>query len=202
MRLQGVPRHKSQTGSLSGCILSPMNRFGTVREAKEYLIHRIRAQANQDGVALSDVERQMLYFSESGWTLPDMKAVSHRFEQNYDQDEYEQKIGQIVRRICDQPESSREDGWDEAVDRLADEDHYLSVLIGGASRKSGKSIRMSFGVVVRAVLAIAFVAAVFVPVYFFVLSRIRDSGTATLIGEGTLVAAVLLGAFVASRGYR
>lgn len=73
-----------------------MNRFQTVRDAKEYLVRRILAQADQEGVPLSDVERNMLYFSETGWTLPNMMAISQDFDQNYDQDEYESKIGKII----------------------------------------------------------------------------------------------------------
>jgi hypothetical protein len=145
-----------------------MSRFGTVRDAKEYLIHRIRAQANEDGVSLSDVERSMLYFSESGWTLPNMKAVSRRFGENYDQEEYEHKIGQVVRRIQDQQGGDR-DGWNEAVSRLAGEDHYLSVLIGGPSGKSRKPLRVPPGLMIRAILAMI-LAAILLAAY--VASRV------------------------------
>ena len=68
-----------------------MNQFATAREAKEYLVRRILAQAKQDGVPLSDVERDMLYFSETGWTLPNMMTISQNFDQNHDQDEYERR---------------------------------------------------------------------------------------------------------------
>ena len=53
----------------------------TVREAKEYLIDRILSQADRDATPLSNVERKMLYFSESGWTLSDMMAISQEFDQ-------------------------------------------------------------------------------------------------------------------------
>ncbi len=66
-----------------GYILASMNRFQTVRDAKEYMVRRILAQAKQDGVPLSDVERDMLYFSETDWTLPNMMAISQDFDQNY-----------------------------------------------------------------------------------------------------------------------
>ena len=58
-----------------------MEQFVTAREAREYLIERVLRQAGQDGVSLTDVERKMLYFSESGWTLPDMMAVNAEFVQ-------------------------------------------------------------------------------------------------------------------------
>ena len=56
-----------------------MNAFRSGREAKEYLVSRIVAEAQRENVSLSEVERKMLYFSESGWTLPDMTAVSEDF---------------------------------------------------------------------------------------------------------------------------
>ncbi|MGH9616884.1 MAG: hypothetical protein ACRD28_09100, partial [Acidobacteriaceae bacterium] len=108
-----------------------MNQFQTVRDAKEYLVRRILAQADQDGIPLCDVERKMLYFSETGWTLPNMMAISRDFDEKYDQDEYEGKVGQIIRRIHDQPGDNLDQTWDEAVRRLHDEDHYLLVLIDG-----------------------------------------------------------------------
>jgi len=38
----------------------------------------------------------MLYFTESGWTLPDIMKVSVDFDREYDQDKYEQKIAKLV----------------------------------------------------------------------------------------------------------
>jgi len=110
-----------------------MQQFGTAREAKEFLINRIVAQAGQDGVSLTDVERKMLYFTETGWTLPDIMQVNSEFDQAYDQDEYEKKIARLVHhiRLSDEDRSS----WEEAVRRLRSEDHYLLVLIDGDSHR-------------------------------------------------------------------
>jgi hypothetical protein len=47
--------------------------FKTTRDAKEYLVSRIVAEADRAGIQLSDIERKMLYFSETGWTLPDIQ---------------------------------------------------------------------------------------------------------------------------------
>jgi hypothetical protein len=66
----------------------------------------------------SDVERRMLYFSETAWTLPNMMAVSRDFDQHYDQHEYESKIGQLIQRAHDQPDCNR-DEWNEAVQSLS-----------------------------------------------------------------------------------
>jgi hypothetical protein len=118
-----------------------VGEFKTVRSAKEYLVGKIIDQSKRDGVSLTDVERKMLYFSETDWTLPDMMAVSEEFDLDYDQDEYEAKIAGLVRGIeaRDETRSEQEkEDWYEAVLKLCDGDHYLLTLIdlGDSSRNS------------------------------------------------------------------
>jgi hypothetical protein len=109
------------------------SEFKTERDAKEHLIARISAKAQQQGIELSEVERKMLYFSETGWTLPGILDVNAEFERDYDNDEYESKIAGVVRSI-EQNNSelggSEQSLWDEAVIKLSEGDHYLLVLIG------------------------------------------------------------------------
>ena len=175
-----------------------MSRFATVRDAKEYLIGRIVEQAHRDGVPLSDIERKMLYFSETGWTMPDMMEVSRDFDEHYDQDEYESKIGGIVRRICDQADGQHGE-WSEAVQRLRDEDHYLLVLIDGTVTGPLKRPR---GDIAKLMITGAVVAACFVPILFFVDSHVSSRIASKWIGEGVLLVLVVLAAFLANRGRR
>ena len=73
----------------------------------------------------------MLYFTESGWTLPDMKKVSAEFDRDYDQDVYERKIAGLVSKIQarDNAQSKLEqEAWDSAIEKLNEGDHYLLVL--------------------------------------------------------------------------
>lgn len=175
-----------------------MTEFHTVRDAKEYLIRRILEQAHRDGVHLSDVERDMLYFSETGWTLPNMMAISREFDQHYDQDEYESKIGQIIRRIHDQPDINR-DEWDGAVQRLREEDHYLLVLIDGAANEPEKTSRWE---IVKYLLTGAVIVAVFLPIAFFVNSHVDNPAISQFLFLGGLLGLVVLAAFLVTRGNR
>jgi hypothetical protein len=115
-------------------------RFGNVREANDYLAKRIADEAEREGTPLSEVERKMLYFTESGWTLPDLKEVSAEFDRSYDQEEYERKIAGLVRRIQDREEAQGDlehETWDGAVEKLSEGDQYLLFLIdaGGPKEK-------------------------------------------------------------------
>jgi hypothetical protein len=109
-----------------------MQAFHSGREAKEFLIAKIVAEAQSENIPLSEVERKMLYFTETGWTLPDMMEVSEEFDREYDQDEYEQKIVELIAKTdnairkepCDDY-----DRWWMAIRLLEREDHYILVMI-------------------------------------------------------------------------
>lgn len=157
-----------------------MAEFRTEREAKEYLAGRIVDEARRDGTPLSEVERKMLYFTESGWTLPDMVAVNEEFDRDYDQGEYEQKIGGLAARIQarDAAESEQDQvAWDDAVVKLSEGDHYLLVLIrsagpsgsvspwlpalsGPGRRTDGDTLRLIIAGIVGSVLLLLVIALV------------------------------------------
>jgi hypothetical protein len=148
--------------------------FRTVREAKDYLAGRIAEQAQREGVPLSEVERQMLYFSETGWTLPNMMEINAEFERDYDDGEYERKIGGLVQNIeaRDKAESSHDqDLWDQAVEKLSRGDHYLTVLVTESPSRSARPA----GDFKRLILtALACLAGLFL--CFFVLERMFGPG--------------------------
>jgi hypothetical protein len=70
--------------------------FASAREAKEFLVEKIVDEAEREGVPLSEVERKMLYFSETGWTLPDIWEVNAAFDRDYDAAAYEDKIAGLI----------------------------------------------------------------------------------------------------------
>jgi hypothetical protein len=123
-----------------------MKAFHSGREAKEFLISELVAEAQRENVPLSEVERKMLYFTESGWTLPDIMRVSEDFDREYDQPKYEQKIAKLFakadRRIR---KGSRADydRWWAAIHFLQREDHYITVMIRLAGlRPRGDQLRL------------------------------------------------------------
>jgi hypothetical protein len=118
----------------------PARRFRNVRESKEFLVGEIVAEAARESVPISETERKMLYFSETGWTLPEMAEVNASFDREYDQGDYEEKITRLVqshlrRKNADDKRESED--WNAAVEKLSGGDHYLLVMIGAASRHAG-----------------------------------------------------------------
>ncbi|HWF37778.1 MAG TPA: hypothetical protein VG322_04620 [Candidatus Acidoferrales bacterium] len=117
-----------------------MKSFANAREAKEFLVSRIVAEAERENVPLSEIERKMLYFSETGWTLPDMTKVNDEFDREYGQSKYEMKITHLIRggtkRLRKQnPEEFKL--WISAARKLKKEDHYISVMLEAAHVPSG-----------------------------------------------------------------
>lgn len=114
-----------------------MARFASIREAKEFLIERIVEEARRDGVALSDVERKMLYWD-----------ASQEFDEECEETEYESKIVPLIRTASKRADKDGKQvfgNWTEAIRMLAKEDHYLTFLIdeaGATPRPRGDRLRL------------------------------------------------------------
>jgi len=154
------------------CSVSAWNRskighvkaFHSGREAKEFLISQIVEEGQRENVLLSETERKMLYFTESGWTLPDIMQVNDDFDREYDQAEYERKIAKLVTKADKRIRKGRRedyDRWWAAIRFLQREDHYISVMVRLAGlRPRGDQLRLfaTALVIVGCVLAWVFVS--------------------------------------------
>lgn len=120
-----------------------MTQFPSQKQAKEYLAGRIIAEAEREGVQLSDVERKMLYFSETDWAPPGILDVAAEFDRDYDDNEYERKIAELVGNSLANATQEQGERWREAVMKLSEGDHYLLVLIARAApaRQTGGIMR-------------------------------------------------------------
>jgi len=109
-----------------------VKEFSSDREALDYMAGRIAAEAEREGVPLSEVERKMLYCSETDWTLPDMDEVSAEFDRDYDEYQYERKIVWLINKIeahDDVHHPEEMEAWEQAVIKLSEGDRYLLVLL-------------------------------------------------------------------------
>src|ERR1700723_3559926 len=102
-----------------------------VGEAKDFLVDRIKRQAMLEQVALSDVEIDMLYFTEQGGPPEKIQKAAEEFDQSYDMAEYERKISHLMKHAY--AEIKKQDPtakvmWDSAIRRLRKGDHYILVM--------------------------------------------------------------------------
>jgi hypothetical protein len=144
-----------------------MQAFHSGHEAKEFLISKIVTEAQSENVPLSEVERKMLYYTESAWTLPEMIEVAEEFDSEYDQSKYEKKIARLVgkayKRTCKQSRDEY-DAWWRAVRFLDKEDHYISVMIRLAGvRPRGDRLRLF---VTALIIVAGFLFAIFCSVKY------------------------------------
>ena len=103
------------------------------REAKDFLVQQTAEQAQLDAVPLSDLEKRMMYFTESGEMPEDPIQLNDQFEAQYDTDQYEKKISRLMHHAYtrvrkENPESTRR--WNDALKELRKGDHYILVLWG------------------------------------------------------------------------
>jgi hypothetical protein len=103
------------------------------RQAKDFLAQQAAEQATLDGTSLSDIERRMMYFTESDpKSCDDPLALNGEFEAQCDTAEYEAKMSLIIRHAYQRLKLEDPGGkrtWDEAVRELRKGDHYILVLL-------------------------------------------------------------------------
>lgn len=180
-----------------------------VSEAKDFLVAQTSEQAALDGVPLSDLEKRMMYFTESGYVPEDPIKLNDEFEAEYDTVAYEAKISRLLHhayhRLRKENDSARQN-WDLAIRCLRRGDHYLLVMWGadpsaftlvstsGATplRDSLPLLAASLGVIAVGILAY-FIAAKFEPQYRWVQKNIPSPNPHVLFG--IFVAIVLAGFF-------
>jgi hypothetical protein len=69
-----------------------------VREAKDFLVTQTAEQAALEGVPLSNLEKRMMYFTESDDAVEDPGQLNDEFEAKYDSRIYEVKVSQLLHR--------------------------------------------------------------------------------------------------------
>ena len=111
--------------------------------AKLFLISKVMEEAACEHLAISEIEKKMLYFTEVHPSLPDIYEVNAEFERSYDTDEYEAKIASLLRNARDRDARGSPTGeqqWNDALNALKQEDHYILVMVSqafGAGSPSG-----------------------------------------------------------------
>src|SRR4051812_7072053 len=110
------------------------------QEAIDFLVSRIQQQSNLDGVPLSDVELQMLRWSENEPEGVRGQELNDQFEAEYESGEYENKISGLLSRAYqhDQTNPANRARWANVGEALKGRDFYLLVMLDNA--RTAKSL--------------------------------------------------------------
>jgi hypothetical protein len=102
-----------------------------VREAKDFLARQAVEQARLEGVPFSDLEKRMMYFTETGECPEDPIALNEEFEKEYETDEYERRVKKLLanaRRRLKEERSPAVAEWEESLKVLDQTDDYILIL--------------------------------------------------------------------------
>jgi hypothetical protein len=116
------------------------------KQAKDFLVQQAAEQAGLENIALSDLEKQMMYFTESDpVSCENPIELNDEFEERCDTEEYELKISRLFdhahkRLKQENPEKYR--NWDGALQCLRKGDHYILILLGADSELARPVLRI------------------------------------------------------------
>lgn len=88
-----------------------MSKVFSEREAKEYLVSKIVEEAQRRRVRISEIERRMLFFSETGWSLSDIVDVVGEFERHHDSSKFEHKVIRLIEGARERIDTSEARRW-------------------------------------------------------------------------------------------
>ena len=187
--------------SLFQAEVKPTIRQMRIREAKDFLVAQTAEQAALEGVPLSDIEKRMMYFTESGYVPEDPIKLNEEFEAENDSDEYEAKISRLLhhayRRLRKENDTVRKN-WDLAIRCLRRGDHYLLVMWDFAppgERPPGDSLKLlasALGVIALGLLVV-YIASKFEPQWRWLQGKIPSPNPHVLFG--IFITIVLVGFF-------
>jgi len=112
----------------------------TSKEALDFLVEQTLRQVELDGGSLTDLQKRMMYFTESDDAVEDPAKLNAEFEAENDNNEYEEEMGLLLHRTYDRLKRHDPNAkalWDSAISELEKGDYYFLVL--WSRRASGTS---------------------------------------------------------------
>jgi hypothetical protein len=161
-----------------------------VREAKDFLVVQTAEQAALEGMPLSELEKRMMYFTESAGAIEDPVKLNEEFEAHSDSDEYESKIAKLLHHAHERAKKESDNTrtrWDDAIKSLRRGDHYLPVmwdLTPPRERPRGDNVKLFLaGLGIAALIfVLAFVSAKLEPQWRWLQKKIPTPNPHVLLG--------------------
>lgn len=164
----------------------------TVHAALDFLVSRIREQAQRDSVPLPELEIQQLTFSE-GTATPEEVEAATEFDASGRMAAFEKKIAKLLRRAYhEDKQGGSEPIWRENLSALRDVDVFVLVMVDQARIPRPKPKMGSMGLSWRdfiptgpnqAYVIVLFLIALTGFVAFFVLPGFRRSAPILVWGN-------------------
>lgn len=124
-----------------------MQWFATDKDAKEFFVGHVLAQAVMESTPLAADEEYMLWFSADDEEHND--ELVERFERERNSDEYERRISALLRRAYERERGADPEAvamWKDGFDVLRRGDHYLVVLLKSVMQPSTRErLRRALG---------------------------------------------------------
>jgi hypothetical protein len=102
------------------------------KPAKDFLVQQTTEQAALENVPLSEIEKRMMYFTESdAASCGNPAELNEEFEAQHNTAEYEAKISRLLhhaRSRLKEEDPERARNWDQSIRTLRKGDHYILVL--------------------------------------------------------------------------
>ena len=102
------------------------------KQAKDFLVQQTTEQAALKNMPFSDIEKKMMYFTESDATSCDNPAeLNEEFKAQHDTAKYEAKISRLLHRArlrLKEEDKEKARDWDRSIRTLRRGDHYALVL--------------------------------------------------------------------------
>ena len=130
-----------------------------IRDAKDFLVRQTAEQAALEHAPLSDLEKRMMYFTETDECPEGPVALNDAFEAEYDNDEYEAKISKLMHHAFQRIKNENPEGarrWKEVMRELSKGDHYILVLCKDESSVGPTSVFLKFPVLASIAIALLF----------------------------------------------
>jgi hypothetical protein len=111
--------------------MKPTIRPMRIREAKDFLVTQAAKQATLEGAPLSDLEKRMMYFTESDGAIEEPSKLNEEFVVQCDSQEYESRISKLLHHAHARVKKENAETarlWSEVIRTLSKGDHYLLVL--------------------------------------------------------------------------
>ncbi len=146
-------------------------------QAKKFFVDKIELQAQKNQILLSEAERYMLRWTETGEGFDFNQQLTDKFREEISEAKFEKKICNLIRNAYQEDinrDSSLENDYEQAYRTLAKGDHYVLVMIEKALNGYTLNIKQDNKLKDKILLVLTAMGIIFVPLCTAILLHMDD----------------------------